>query len=248
MKPLCNVFKIYEFNFLKEKKTSETFELCHNISPHLNNFAAVPNLCLGSLFFYLSSVCLYCVFHNKTDRWFSPSDQANTVVDLPPGGAKILRQPQVQLERKGSVCKKATRAWAAQTLRLRCGLVIPWYWASEPCCSLQGCTASEWAAQTAGQSGQRSYRSPVSETVGTHRFLRHHQWASPEVKHGQGGHSDSDSRASHWCRCTYTKHTITGLRVKDLTLPEWSGLMAMPKSVWIKVWLIRWVMSWNVFP
>lgn len=33
-----------------------------------------------------------------------------------------------------------------------------------------------------------------------------------------------------------------------LTFPEWSGLMAMPKSVWMKVWLIRWVTSWKVFP
>lgn len=35
---------------------------------------------------------------------------------------------------------------------------------------------------------------------------------------------------------------------ESLTFPEWSGLIAMPNSVWMKVWLIRWVTSLNVFP
>lgn len=45
--------------------------------------------------------CVF-VFYNKTDIGFSPSDQTNMVMDLPPGGAKVLRQPQVQLVGKGS--------------------------------------------------------------------------------------------------------------------------------------------------
>lgn len=35
---------------------------------------------------------------NLGERSFSPSDQTDTVVNLPPGGAKVFRQPEVQLE------------------------------------------------------------------------------------------------------------------------------------------------------
>lgn len=66
----------------------------------------------------------------------------------------------------------------------RARTLIPWCWASEVCCSLRGCTASEWVAQMASQSDQRSCRSPESETVDTHQFLKHQLWASPKIKHG----------------------------------------------------------------
>lgn len=62
-------------------------------------------------------------------------------------------------------------------------LLVPWYWVSGLCCSPPGCTASEWAAQMAAQSEQRSCQSPVSETAETHRRLTHHQWALPEIRH-----------------------------------------------------------------
>lgn len=139
-------------------------------------------------------------------------------------------------------------------------LLVPWYWVSGVCCSPQGCTASEWAAQMAGQSEQRSCQSPVSETVETHQRLTHHQWASPEIRHKEellGNKEPSKCTTTGWsfmsCFVMRQRHVhlwwpYAFSLPKRLTFPEWSGLMAMPNSVWMKVWLIRWVTSLNVFP